>query len=63
MNRTHPPADTDLRVFRDPASVAVVGATAGQARPTARAKAAAVFLPPRLVGSRIMPPASREGSG
>ena len=32
MNRTHPPADTDLRVFRDPASVAVVGATAGQAK-------------------------------
>ena len=32
MNRTHPPADTDLRVFRDPASVAVVGATADPAK-------------------------------
>ena len=32
MNRTLPPADTDLRVFRDPASVAVVGATADPAK-------------------------------
>ena len=32
MNRILPPADTDLRVFRDPASVAVVGATADPAK-------------------------------